>query len=186
MPNKNHLLFILPIAAILLLPLLISSCQQPDSYITPVGPPPCDTCLPPITTTGPTSFGCRVNGKVWLPKDVWWYTPRIKADYYDSNLFIGTENSGGEKIGFNIEVASEGLNVVFPDSDYKTSAGYSKFENGTLQFNFEAEPISHGQIKLLRCDIDSGKYAGTFEFDVYSKDFKDTIHITDGRFMIHK
>lgn len=167
----------------------ISSCKPPDDT-PPTNQAPqqtfCDTCLPPITTTGPTSFGCRVNGKVWLARDVWWYIPRIKADYYDNNLTIGAVNSEAEDIGFNIEVASEGLSVIFPNSDYKTSAGFAKFENGTLQFKYHSEPIASGNINLLRCDTDSGKFAGTFEFDVYSNDFKDTIHITDGRFMIHK
>ncbi|MFN3444607.1 MAG: hypothetical protein ACK44D_02630 [Bacteroidia bacterium] len=165
----------------------ISSCIKP---VEPTPQPPkqtfCDTCLPPITTTGPTSFGCRVNGKVWLPKDGWNFYS-VKADYYERSIsIIGTKDEPWEKLGFGFDSISDTGTFTFPNNIIKNSGASFGLINKPITERYIANPITKGKIRFLRFDIDSGKYAGTFEFDVYSNDFKDTIHITDGRFMINK
>ncbi len=157
---------------------------EPKKKPTPA-PTRCDTCLPDITTKGLSTFGCRVNGKVWLPV-MGYLTPESSANYYNGNLNIQGYNSNlGESLGFNIKVAEEGIKITFPNSNYQTSAGFNKIVNGQLLLELGTEPILSGKIELLRCDLDNGIYSGTFEFDVYDKYNKydiDTIHITDGRF----
>lgn len=165
-----------------------TGCKLPEDT-PPTSQPPkqtfCDTCLPPITTTGPTSFGCRVNGKVWLPKDG--FNQKMFADYYDSSIYIvGTNGEAMERVSFSLMTITDTGTFTFPNNNFEYASAGFRYINRPSSENFYSIPISKGKIQFLRFDIDSGKYAGTFEFDLYSNDFKDTIHITDGRFMIHK
>jgi len=192
LPLKHHkmktttkpILTLIIIAATCLI--YLSSC------IKPFEPTPqikdsvtCDTCLPPITTTGPTSFGCRINGKVWLPKDG--FNQKMFADYYDSTIYIvGTNGEAMERVSFSLQQIIDTGTFEFPNNLFSYSAAGFRFINLPITENFYSIPISKGKIQFLRFDIDSGKFSGTFEFDVYSNDFKDTLHITDGRFHINK
>ncbi|MBP9187856.1 MAG: hypothetical protein KBG11_12210, partial [Bacteroidia bacterium] len=111
----------------------------------------------------------------------------IYAGYFDSAISIrGTNGETMERVGFALESITDTGTFVFPNNTFKYSGAGFNFITKPIYENFSASPITKGRIQFLRFDIDSGKYAGTFEFDVYSNDFKDTIHITDGRFMIHK
>jgi hypothetical protein len=149
-------------------------------------PAPCDTCLPPIATEGNSMFGCRVNGKVWLPKEGW-MQPAFFADFYNGSISIsGTNSTVKEGIGFALEKINDTVTVYFPSNNFSyTSASFTIFKTDLYKEYFTT-PIDNGYIKFTRFDINKGAYAGLFEFDVYSRDLQDTIHITDGRFLIHK
>ena len=181
-------------ALLLSLPLLThTGCKKPTDN-PPTGnnnptPTPCDTCLPPIATEGNSMFGCRVNGKVWLPKDSW-MTPGLYlglfSTLYDDIIVVAardhsiTSNTTG--ISFNIASVNDTGLIELPNTDLSLSRSlYYKGDN-----EFTAEPIQKGFIHFIKVDRIKGSVAGTFEFDVYSRDLQDTIHITDGRFLIHK
>ncbi len=191
MPNKNHLLFILPIAAILLLPLLISSCKQPDETSPPQLPKQtfCDTCLPPITTTGKKTFGCKVNGKVWLPKRGW-TKPDMYADYYNNELIIyGYNDITTERLGFSIKPIADTATFTFPNGHLESGVGAYSLIRDSRVIQFVSNPLNRGKIEILRFDLERGIFSGTFEFDVYdeyNQSNGDTIHITEGRFDIIK
>jgi hypothetical protein len=54
---------------ILALILLSQTACKKDKHINGTGtPPPQQQQLPPITTEGKNTFGCLVNGEVWLPE----------------------------------------------------------------------------------------------------------------------
>jgi hypothetical protein len=166
-----------------------TGCKKPTDNpptVNNTSPTPCDTCLPPIATEGNSMFGCRVNGKVWLPKEGW-MQPAMFVDYYNGSFSVkGTNDQRKESIGFALKVINDTATLVFPNQlfDY-SGAGLTIFKQD-LYIEYFTNPIDNGNIKLTRFDKINGTYAGTFEFDVYSRDLKDTIHITDGRFLIHK
>ncbi|MFI5220808.1 MAG: hypothetical protein ACHQK8_00675 [Bacteroidia bacterium] len=150
-------------------------------------PTPCDTCLPPITTTGQKTFGCLVNGKVWLPKHIPFGSGGPWVEYVQHELVIhGWNDENGEDINIAVQPI--------------TDTGYYKFYNATLtmqwanylnsktMINYYADTIFTGYLQLLRFDPVSGYVAGTFEFDVYDKYHQhngDTIHVRSGRFDLH-
>jgi hypothetical protein len=179
--------------AALLLSLLIithTGCKKPTDN-PPTGnntPTPCDTCLPPIATEGNSMFGCRVNGKVWLPKDSW-MNPSLYLELYSSqyNNIIGL-------IASNHTVKDYPQSISLYTSPV-TDTGRFNFNSSQLEYTwgrynsikeYFSEPIKKGYIHFTKVDRIKGSVAGTFEFDVYSRDLQDTIHITDGRFLIHK
>jgi hypothetical protein len=134
-------------------------------------------------------FGCRVNGKVWLPKDSW-MTPGITLNLFSTRHIDiveviarnHTEVINASGISFNIASVNDTGLIELPNTDLSLSRSlYYKGDN-----EFSAEPIQKGFIHFTKVDRIKGSVAGTFEFDVYSRDLQDTIHITDGRFLIHK
>lgn len=157
----------------------------------PEEPLPCDTCLPPITTTGKNTFGCRVNGKVWLPKNTW-FTPATYLELYSPDyenvvgIIARNYSDVNNQQGISLFLASitDTSTIYFPNSILNYSRGFY-----STTTNFEAKPIKNGYVQFLRVDRINGVVSGTFEFDVYDKynlSDLDTIHITDGRFDISK
>lgn len=160
----------------------ISSC------IKPVEPTPqpakqtfCDTCLPPITTPG---VSCKINGKPFISKfggGGGFITTRF--DYYNQNLSLtGFNSSIDEYTGFSLlSIIDTGL-FVFPN----TKMAGAVYGHGNGNFKYISEPIQKGYIHITRLDSIKGSVAGKFEFELYSKDFEDTVQITDGRFFLNK
>jgi hypothetical protein len=163
---------------LLSLPLFLNSCKKstPDKPNTPVTPPTCDTCLPDITTTGKGTFGCKVNGKIWLPKGGW-MSPATRLEYFQYNLMIDGENS--ENVNINVkEIHDTGY---FDFSTFQFVSTRALFRNTDLTINYRSQPITNGYLHLLRFDMDKGIVSGTFAFDAYNTE-GDSVHITEGRF----
>jgi hypothetical protein len=55
--------------------------------------------LPPITSEGKNTFGCRVNGKVWLPEKSW-RGPAFGIQFVD-NIWLNV-NADGEGSGIRL------------------------------------------------------------------------------------
>ena len=99
------------------------SCNDKESDPDPIpSPPVTEEQLPPITTTGAGTFGCKVNGKVWVAKSnkTGWpptYASINKAAQYLTNI-------SGSIINGNTSFLI--INVLFKDmgkSEY--SIGYN-------------------------------------------------------------
>ena len=63
-----------------------SSCNKNE--IPPTDNPP---QLPPETQTGANTFGCLVNGKVWLPKGGG-LLPGVFSDYGNGSIILYANN----------------------------------------------------------------------------------------------
>jgi hypothetical protein len=175
--------------AALLLSLFVLSttgCKKPSDIPPKVitTPTPCDTCLPPITTHGAGTFGCKINGKPFIAKGTS-RIPSTQLDVIDNNIgIIGRDVSSNIyyfSVSFNIDPVFDINTFTFPTSSLNKS-GASCILNNKQHNSF---PIQNGIIKFLRTDYQRRIFSGTFEFDVYSVDGKDTIHITEGRFDLH-
>jgi hypothetical protein len=161
----------------------ISSC------IKPVEPTPqpakqtfCDTCLPPITTPG---VSCKINGKPFISKFGGGGFITTRFDYYEQNLFVRGNNPDiKEAIAFNLmPFVDTGLYLFPNDLLTQTSAGYGDWYGN---FEYSSRPIQEGYVYISKLYSIKGSIKGTFAFDLYSKDFQDTVHITDGRFFLNK
>ena len=163
--------------------LFCASCKkdQPPNVLPP------DT-LPPITQTGANTFGCKINGQVWVPyypcEDTWW-NGAVEIQYgfnspnknsilpmgfgmiaenftSHSSLIIGTIGTIIYGKGNIIDT----LNIGFSNDN-----GYYTPPNG--------DPNNIFQITKL--DTVNKIFSGIFSFTLYAS-FSDSVVITDGRF----
>lgn len=140
--------------------------------------------LPPATQTGANTFGCYVNGKLWLPKGyngtsnlIMSYDPtfnggslNLSAYRTESNdkqdILIGADSLSTVGI-FNFNSKGSPLALYF---DTKTSCSYN-----------DPQDYLRGTLQITRLDLNSNVVSGTFEF-VVAKSSCDTIKVTQGRF----
>ena len=178
--KTKHIIYTL----LFLLVLSVQKCQckKDDPTPTPIPQPiPCDTCLPAITTTGQNTFGCRVNGKVWLPQKGS-FQPAVNIDILGNQIGIDGYNSVNDVwLGMSLSPIYDTCYFKFPTQSLNKSQG--KYLTNKY---YITDTLNTGYIHFTRVDFKQGVFSGTFAFDTYSNDKKDTIHITDGRFDIHK
>jgi len=170
--------------------LLFISCKKDD-----LGPE-----LPPITTIGANTFGCRVNGKVWVPDQrSGSILPMIEGgiktrfivgqgpekNWYD--LFFLSKKLTGEEFQIYISrinnVGYFSLNevsIIWPSCPQCDSYGILS-TNGN---NYISKKSIESYVKITRYDTLNKVFSGEFSFIAVSKEKSDTIKITDGRFDI--
>ncbi|HUS03826.1 MAG TPA: hypothetical protein VMY77_18930 [Chitinophagaceae bacterium] len=139
--------------------------------------------LPPATQIGSNTFGCLLNGKVFLPSGYDGSKPNfhVIADPNNGDLLIESYryiNGNEERIYF-------GANNIKAPGSYpiinlgNTSVGYS-YQNCYIIFIDSI--YRQGYINVSKYDIGNGILSGTFEAHLYRPSCGDTIHITSGRF----
>lgn len=172
MKNQTLLLF-------LLLPLLLAaSCGKEDDDSTP------SDKLPPATMTGENTFGCLVNGEVWLPHtEAFWDSPlSVVHDTYwvgCDQLKIGARKDNPNVGSPNI-LQSFSINVWCPKlGDNDVQAVFWDNEGCGI---YRLDSISPHILKITKLDTINFIAAGTFSFTVINQDCQDTLRITDGRF----
>ncbi|MDX1906375.1 MAG: DUF6252 family protein [Bacteroidia bacterium] len=154
-----------------LLILLLSACDRPL-----FGPN-----LPRETQEGANTFGCRVDGEVWLPNNPVFPYISTSSSFGDGTMFVDADDRKGET-----SISIHFYKKIFSDSTY------SLFHNGADKWvyyyanNTFYYPDSQqaGYLMITRLDtLELGIVSGTFSFDaVNENDSTDVIHITDGRF----
>ena len=160
---------------ILLIPLLASQCAKEN-----IGPE-----LPPITTEGKNTFGCRVNGEIWLPEAPFDLLGSGKIDVY-YNIHTGGLNITGRKkieeegIHETVFLSGKGIGET-GDFEYK-HAHYLNFDGDFCSdFTFDIDTTLGDKLKILHLDTENRIISGTFEFTGINEDC-DPVVITDGRF----
>ena len=154
----KNLFKITAIALFIALPL---SCVEPEE----------PTELPPETQKGANTFGCLVNGELFVavPHFRWGTAkPYLYAEYDNGGLEIGAANTN-ESFRFFLspeENVFKRMRIIYSNSN---------------DIAYQARNI--GYIFLTKFDIESRIVSGVFEYEVI--DDKDTIAIvTEGRFDI--
>lgn len=157
--------------------LLLYSCKQDP-----------EPQLPPETQTGANTFGCMVNGKLWLPSQEDG-SPIINAYLGSSGTFtvaafiiLDRSSSGGEEYE-NIALGLKGLN--------KTGTYYLDERNAYVDYGHDLKKCYYlnvisgsyytGKIEITRFDLTNNIVSGKFEATLKVPSC-DTIKITDGRF----
>ncbi|HMI64734.1 MAG TPA: hypothetical protein VK517_01775 [Cyclobacteriaceae bacterium] len=141
-----------------------------------------DPQLPPITMTGKNTFGCLVNGKVWLPKGRY-NVPPVEADYTSgSSLSFNAVSTYSGFVFFIRNPILIGQNYVLSDTS-KVKVWYEVDTNNAVCV-YEDYHVTKGILTLTVFDLQKRVLSGVFEFTTYNPACGDTIKITDGRFDI--
>ena len=156
--------------------LLLTQCKQDPPMVEPEPDPP---SLPPITTTGQNTFGCLVNGEVWLPEgNRPGFLPNLVVFYngmtFNINAVRITEDVD-QDIGIGIDTLNEEsvYKLTIPN---KQIAGVNDIQNScSYDIPFE------GELEIIRLDYFKKIISGKFWF-THALEECDTIRVTDGRF----
>lgn len=146
--------------------------------------------LPPETTVGAMTFGCKVDGKVFVPKDGSG-RPGLFCQYVN----LGTGPAGGwflnipavdlqARPNIGVSIVTDSLliqqGVVYP---FKTT-------KGTVQafyyrgIDFKKLDNDPGELRVTKFDQVNRIISGTFFFTSTNISSNEKINITDGRFDI--
>ena len=165
---KKRIIFF-TIAAFLLVHLF--SCEQEE-------------VLPHATQEGKNTFGCLINGDVWVPKG---YNGTPKLDLsYDPGYAGGALNLNAYRISgenreyltiFASEVKSKG---VYELVDTDSAAAIFRI-SGRCSYDLDDNVERTGKLIITNFDLDKAIISGTFEFTL-AKPGCDTIRVTEGRF----
>ena len=168
--------------ALLLAALLgLSQCKKKDD------PDPVDQ-LPPATQTGANTFGCLVNGQVWIPKG--YNGSSNYTVYYDPSYRNGTLNVSTYSYKAGDGSSRQDI-IIFSDSIRNTGTfpltipdhQEALFYGNTAQCEFYQNGAQYrrGTLTITRLDLQAGVVSGTFSFTLH-KPGCDSVRVTQGRF----
>lgn len=164
----------LPVMPLFAFAVLFITCREDDE-------------LPPITREGKSTFGCLVNGKIWLTEGSA-FASNTHAEVYcfhDSIAVNIYANGRSQTTMFMSIIARSALKINEPyhfvNSNECCGLQYLDF-SGAVSCSYEL-PVS-GHVTLSRWDEDEGILAGTFQFSAESDECLGTVAITEGRFDI--
>ncbi|MGI8583762.1 MAG: DUF6252 family protein [Chitinophagaceae bacterium] len=165
--------------------LTAASCKKPGSS-NPVDQ------LPPETQTGANTFGCLIDGEVFLPKGNPLAGPVKKAQYQ----FVGgkqgfgvsasqKQNDGSIKLvgigGDSISLSVNTFDLTKSNTAGKYYGGYSEISFSSTGNDFSTNDINRGQLVIKKFDTVNQIVSGTFWFDAKNASGQ-IVHITEGRF----
>jgi hypothetical protein len=161
-----------------------NTCKKDDNK-TPVEQ------LPPETQTGANTFGCLVDGQVFIPKGDPFGGPIKKAQYQFVNggyyLVISGSKTTSEGVS-GVDIFSDStlqLSVgIFNLSTYNANGKYSgafvKIVNATIN-QYRTNEINLGQLIITKFDEANQIISGTFWFDAKNVN-GEIMQIREGRF----
>jgi hypothetical protein len=148
--------------------------------------------LPLATQTGAGTFGCKINGKVFVPKGfdgTGRPNPHIQYDFdlqgqpylsIQASQFASGTGNGGVDIGFN-EINSIGYYNI--GNLFSIAFGWSNEIGNCGSASWYNNVYYQGGGIITKLDINNRIISGTFECKFKRPDC-DTTKITDGRFDI--
>jgi hypothetical protein len=148
--------------------------------------------LPPETQTGANTFGCLIDGKVFLPKGNPLAGPVKKAQYQFANgrqgFGISASRSDGEE-SQSVGVGGDSIiiNVGVYELSSRNNAGklsglYIVSKIGTLGNYYYTNEIQKGQINIKHFDTINQIVSGTFWFDALNSTTGKIVQVREGRF----
>lgn len=180
--KKAHLLLIM----LAFLASLVS-CNKETKEVSTHDP----NTLPPLTHEGKNTFGCVVNGEVWVA-----YTPpsisgpnSIEGSYYSDvkGLYIiATRENSELNISESIDLAVKDLNTAGQYqaySDHHVTKGFIDFKNNLNCSIYYYDTTLIRTINITYFSQTKRIVSGTFEMDLVNPScLGDTIRVRDGRF----
>ncbi len=158
--------------------LLIYSCNKDDDY-------PKEE-LPPITSEGANTFGCLVDGEVWLPeKDVFFElistSEKLEVSYNKDKKRLRIY-SKKDKCVNDIQTVDQRFSLTFlldEKPTYDPDDCDRIFKDYLKNTYYDLDSLYHHEIDIIRHDT---IISGTFNFRAIDHGNADTVYITDGRF----
>ncbi len=144
--------------------------------------------LPPETTTGAMTFGCKVNGKVFVPRGGEGY-PGIITEY----PFLGNGSGGGWFLNIAaVDRSSDFLPRVSITTDslfleegntyqLKKEKGYAKGQYGYNLFLYQITTGDIGELVITKHNQTQRILSGRFSFTATNNN-GEKVNITEGRF----
>lgn len=142
--------------------------------------------LPRPTQKGKNTFGCLVNGKIWIPKG---YDGMPSLDLY-FNSKTGVFNLGAYRYSDSAEKEKQEIILLAKDlrerSTYKLIDlfhGAAIFGDGEMKCFYVVGPSVYrtGSMTITKISTKKRIISGVFEFTL-AKPNCDTIKVTEGRF----
>ncbi|WP_291130009.1 hypothetical protein [Flavobacterium sp. UBA7682] len=184
----------------LLLLTIVAGCSNEDSNSNP------ESLLPAITQTGANTFGCLIDGKLFIPRDgtgTWSgndpglsylggypegaYNEIDIRDYKSektTRMLIHLHNL--YQIGVADYIINESNGMSNVDGLNHTYLHCKVFNKSTNSYQYYRSFENSGTIKITRYDFTNGIVSGTFSCRVKnSSNPEDIIEITNGRFDIN-
>lgn len=144
--------------------------------------------LPPETTTGTMTFGCKIDGRVFVPRDEF-----TKTGLFAQYVNLGMGKGGGYHLnipaidwkanpnqGISLTTDSllveEGRTYVFSTGKGQVQAFYLE---GTEYIKRDRDP---GELTITRFDQTQGIISGRFHFVGTDLSTGKQVRVTDGRF----
>jgi hypothetical protein len=168
---------------------LIFSCQKPEpdpsDYVQPTDP---YHTLPEITQEGKNTFGCLVNGVVWVPR-VELFVPWYTLDFQFSEK--SPKAIGNISCRILSTSQDEFMTIVFGPTFLKTGVYDMSFKNNTdMDLRNKNKDYSAWKrdsllnfVKVNYINTDLNIVSGQFQFKLFNDaNPKDSITVTDGRF----
>ncbi|GAA0188644.1 hypothetical protein GCM10009122_47620 [Fulvivirga kasyanovii] len=168
--NKYFTHILAPVS-LALLAIGFSACQEDDE-------------LPAITSEGKNTFGCLVNGDLWLPKGSF-NVPSTAADYTSGYFLSFSARSENTTFRFTVEEPIL-INHRYDLTDTtRVRANYTNKTDNNLCF-YKDYHVLNGSLEITKFSLayQNKVLSGTFEFTTYNPDCGDTIKVTEGRFDI--
>jgi hypothetical protein len=151
-----------------------------------------DPQLPPETTTGANTFGCKVNGKVFVPRD-----GNGRPGLFCQYVYLGNGPGGGWSLNIpaynysterGVSIVTDSLfleeNKVY---EFKTTKGNAKaFYRVNINRGVDVFPKidnESGQLFVTKHDLTNRILSGTFSF-IGTNGTGEQVNITEGRFDI--
>jgi hypothetical protein len=175
---------IINIIAIILFALSTNSCKKTNTQT-----------LPPATTSGANTFGCKVNGVVCSVKGYSNFSGfgsgegvSINGWFQDSSMSLGAKLLNPN---YNFSLNFKFNNIVgtyYTEGNNNYMSEFNDYTNGSASMGnntFNTTNTHKGKFVITKVDLVNEIIAGTFEMDVIN-DYGVIVHITDGRFDIKK
>ncbi len=185
--------------ALLFLAFTFINCTKSDDTITPV----VEDQLPPITQTGENTFGCLINGNVFIPKDKTGYTPPGGGRPRGINIYTGSYSSTSDYFVIRARNFNNIYLYIYREKDVPEESITYNFSNSPgVGYSLEAPNYPHtfclingikyltflnsGEITYSKVNFNLGLYAGTFSLKLKNENNpNDILEITQGRFDIN-
>ena len=177
--------FLLPILLLAFIMLTANCCEKDDD------PPQ----LPPITQTGEETFGCMINGELWLPHGSFpspatWVKLSVESTKLPYRFWqIETGQGAASSTGFHIteNIMKEGtIPLLNKSTEEKDTVIYASFFSEEIGVEigknlFEIKSIESGELTILKLDTINKIISGIFYFDAYNPDGLK-VEVREGRF----
>ncbi len=151
--------------------------------------------LPPETQTGENTFGCLVNGQVFVPKGpslspiLTCYYPHLNTDYSKGYFFQVYAKSKGKDCELSsISIDTDSLTIQEEQEialKLITKGGaagrYTYYPDCSLFINYTTDSLNTGKLLIKKFDSVNQIVSGTFWFNAINEN-GDILKITDGRF----
>ncbi|KHJ36919.1 hypothetical protein PBAC_28960 [Pedobacter glucosidilyticus] len=149
---------------LLLLSIGLSSMQCIKKYEEP------QPTLPAETQTGANTFGCVVNGEVWLPRSNFPYSSLTAVIQYDILDLVSRQ---GNKSAVSLAIRDLASTGAYLIQDQIIFASYS--------YSDKFYKADEGTITITKYDKLNQIISGRFWFNAENSN-GEIIHVTDGRF----